>query len=389
MPYLRTSGFRDRTGLNREPWFAILGILEFVGVPRQPSNWSFLGQSLQNCSLSLGPGCVRIISKKMTREQNEKALVSRIERTFRSPKSKALVLGLGDDAALWSPTPGCETILTCDWFLEGTHFLRDKHPADAVGWKALARATSDIAAMGGTPQCFLLNLALPVDLTGPWLTEFLGGVRRASKKFGCVLAGGDTTRGAKVLIDITVVGEVKHGPALLRSGARTGDGIFVSGTLGEAELGLRQLKKQKGLARITNAALRKHLYPPPRLALGQWLAAHHLPTAMMDLSDGLSADLPRLCAASRVGARIEANSLPLTQLAKPFDAIKLALDGGDDYELLFTVSARNVARIPSNYHGLRLTRIGGITREGKILLESAAGKLQPLRSGGWDPFRKS
>jgi thiamine-monophosphate kinase len=136
-------------------------------------------------------------------------------------------------------------------------------------------------------------------------------------------------------------------------------------------------------------ALYKHLYPEPRLALGQWLAANHLATAMMDLSDGLSTDLPRLCTASEVAAHIEADSLPVTQLAKPSDAIKLALDGGDDYELLFTVSARNVARIPSNYHGLRLTRIGEITRKGKILLGSAAGKLQPLRSGGWDPFRKS
>jgi thiamine-monophosphate kinase len=325
----------------------------------------------------------------MTREQNEKALVSRIERTFRSAKSKTLVLGLGDDAALLSPMPGCEAMLTCDWFLEGTHFLRDKHPPDAVGWKALARATSDIAAMGGTPQCFLLNLALPVGLTGRWLIGFLVGMRRASKKFGCVLAGGDTTRGAKVLINITVGGKVKHGQALLRSGARTGDQIFVSGTLGEAELGLRRLRRQKERGRTMNPALHKHLYPEPRLALGQWLAANHLATAAMDLSDGLSTDLPRLCAASGVGAHIEANSLPVTQLANPSDAIKLALDGGDDYELLFTVSVRNVARIPSNYQGLLLTRIGKITRKKRILLESDAGKLQALRSGGWDPFRKS
>ena len=323
----------------------------------------------------------------MTREQNEKALVSRIERTFRSPKFKALLLGLGDDAALWSRTPGCETILTCDWFLEGRHFLRDQHPADAVGWKALARATSDIAAMGGAPRCFLLSLALPGELTGRWLGEFLAGMRRASRKFGCALAGGDTTRDRKVLINITVVGEVKHGQVLLRSGARTGDKIFVSGTLGEAELGLGQLKKKKGLAGTTNAALLKHLYPEPRLALGQWLAQNHLATAMMDLSDGLSTDLPRLCAASQVGARIAAHSLPLTQGAKAFDAIKLALDGGDDYELLFTVSARNVARIPSNYHGLRVTQIGEITRGRNILLESGAGKAQRLRPGGWDPFR--
>lgn len=320
-------------------------------------------------------------------EKNENALVARIERSFGSAQSKVLVLGTGDDAALWSPAPGYEIILTCDWFLEGKHFLRDKHPADAVGWKALARATSDIAAMGGIPRCFLLSLALPPKLTGRWLTEFLGGVRRASRKFDSVLAGGDTTRSEEILINITVVGEVKRGLALVRSGARTGDGIFVSGTLGEAEMGLRQLRKKKGLGRATNAALLKHLYPEPRLALGQWLAGNRLATTMMDLSDGLSTDLPRLCKASGVGARIDANSLPVSLLAKSADAQELALDGGDDYELLFTVSASNAGRIPRNFRGLRITRIGEITQKRSILLESATGKAQRLRSGGWDPFR--
>src|SRR6201993_4328433 len=195
--------------------------------------------------------------------RDEDALVREIARHFLPRSGRGLRLGIGDDAALWKPKPGFASILTSDWFLESSHFLREKHPPDSVGWKCLARAASDIAAMGGTPRCFLLNLALPAATSGKGLNGFLGGVRRASKKFACVLAGGDTTRGAKVLINIAVVGEVKHGPALLRSGARTGDGIFVSGTLGEAEQGLRQLKKQKGLARITNAALRKHLYPQP------------------------------------------------------------------------------------------------------------------------------
>ena len=323
----------------------------------------------------------------MRREKNENVLVARIERAFGSVRSKALTLALGDDAALFVPRAGYETILTCDWFLEGTHFLREKHPPDAVGWKALARATSDIAAMGGIPRCFLLNLALPEELTGRWLTEFLAGMRRASKRFGCVLAGGDTTRNRKILLGITVVGEVKSGQALVRSGARDGDGIFVSGTLGEAELGLRQLKKQAGSGRVTNEALRKHLYPEPRLALGRWLAENHVATALMDLSDGLSMDLPRLCAASRVGARIHAHSLPLTPLAKPADALELGLHGGDDYELLFTVGRKNSARLPRSLHGLRLTRIGEITREKTILVESETGKARRLRPGGWDPFR--
>src|SRR6185437_12729113 len=125
------------------------------------------------------------------------------------------------------------------------HFLRDKHPADSIGWKCLARAASDVAAMGGVPRCFLLSLALPSTHFGPWLDDFLRGLRRASQRFKCVLAGGDTTRRNKILTNLTVMGEVRSGKALLRSNARPGEFIFVSGRLGEAELGLRLLRLQK------------------------------------------------------------------------------------------------------------------------------------------------
>jgi thiamine-monophosphate kinase len=156
----------------------------------------------------------------------------------RAAHQSGIALGIGDDAALFRPRHGYETVLTCDWFLEGTHFLRDKHPADSVGWKCLARAVSDIAAMGAEPRCFLLSLALPESLTGGWLDQFLSGLRRATRKLHCPLAGGDTTRQSKVLINITVVGEVRANLAALRSGARPGDLIYVSGRLGSAQLGL-------------------------------------------------------------------------------------------------------------------------------------------------------
>jgi thiamine-monophosphate kinase len=320
--------------------------------------------------------------------KNENSLIARIERTFgKASLGKAMCISLGDDAALWSPTRGMETVLTCDWFLEGTHFLRGKHSADAVGWKCLARAVSDIAAMGGKLRCFLLSLALPDELTGKWLEEFLRGLRRCSDVLHCALAGGDTTRRDKVLISITVIGELRRGRAVLRSGASPGDTIYVSGTLGEADAGLRELRRMRGMAKATNAALRKHLYPHPRLELGAWLAEQRMATAMMDLSDGLSTDLPRLCAASGVGAIIQINSLPLTALARTSTARKLALHGGDDYELLFTVSKKNARKFPRDFQSLRLTSIGEITREKRILLETQPGKMLPLRSGGWDPFR--
>lgn len=322
----------------------------------------------------------------MKSSENEDSLVARIARVFAPAKSSALTLGLGDDAALWRSAPSHETILTCDWFLEGSHFLRDKHPAEALGWKSLARAVSDIAAMGGRPKCFLLGLALPAELTGKWLNEFLSGLQRASRALKCEPAGGDTTRQSKVLISITVIGEVLHGRAVLRRGAKPGDHIFVSGTLGEADAGLAQLRKQKGMTRPSNAALRKHLYPEPRLALGQWLAKKRLAHAMMDLSDGLSTDLPRLCQASGVGALVELETLPRTLLLPNQEAKEFALHGGDDYELLFTVSARNTGRLPGNFRGLPLTCIGKITKQKKVLVQNEQG-VESLPSGGWDPFR--
>src|ERR1700741_643427 len=223
--------------------------------------------------------------------RDEDALVKEIARHFLPGRGRKLRLGIGDDAALWQPKPGAAGVLTSDWFLEGSHFLREKHPPDSVGWKCLARAASDIAAMGGTPRCFLFNLALPVVASGKWLRGFLGGLRRAAKSLDCILAGGDTTRSERILISITVLGEIRKGQEVLRSGARFGDLLYVSGTLGEAEHGLRLLQTSEGRVNPKNIAMRKHLYPEPRVELGRWLAEKKLATAMMDLSDGLSTDL--------------------------------------------------------------------------------------------------
>lgn len=328
---------------------------------------------------------------------NEEFLLKKISKGAgpgkHNPYMRSLSLGIGDDAALFRPKPGHETILTCDWFLEGTHFWREKHPPDSVGWKCLARAVSDVAAMGGVPRCFLLSLALPVTLTGPWLDLFLGGLRRASRKFQCVLAGGDTTRRNEILINITVVGEVRTGSARLRSGARPGDILYVSGRLGEAELGLQLLKRGKGPGRANNPLTRKHLYPAPRLELGQWLAKKGLATAMMDLSDGLSSDLPRLCAASGVGAHVVREKIPSVKVQKQdrkraLDPNQFALHGGEDYELLFTTPASKANSLPKTFCNLALTPIGEITAKRGVLVLEDNGRQQQLTPGGWDPFRK-
>jgi thiamine-monophosphate kinase len=325
---------------------------------------------------------------------SEAKLIRKLRGSTPRPGSRSkITLGIGDDAALFRSSRGHETILTCDWFLEGTHFLRDKHPADSVGWKSLARAVSDVAAMGGQPSCFLLSLALPEALAGRWLDQFLAGLRRAARQLACPLAGGDTTCQKQVFINITVVGEVRANRATLRSGARPGDLIYVSGNLGEAERGLQLLRSKR---RVSNndPALQRHLYPEPRIALAHWLTDHRLATSMMDLSDGLSTDLPRLCAASKIGARLDAAQIPVTKFpkrnhGKDVDALDLALNGGDDYELLFTVSRAKARRLPPNFAGIPLTPIGKITRNRALVLMQPDGSSSRLHSAGWDPFRKA
>ena len=321
----------------------------------------------------------------------EDRLVRKITQALGFKGHADLALGAGDDAALLQSRPGRQLVLTCDWFLEGSHFLRDKHPPDSIGWKCLARAVSDVAAMGGEPRYFLLSLALPETHTGKWLNGFLRGLARAERHLQCQLAGGDTTRNRKILISVTAIGDVPTGGAVLRSGGEPGDLIFVSGRLGEAELGLRTLRHGRAVVRgNSNRWIKKHLYPEPRLALGRWLAEKRLATAMMDLSDGLSTDLTRLCAASGVGARIAIDKIPKAQLPNKgrskFDATELALHGGDDYELLFTAHPRKAGQVPSAFQGLPLSCIGEVTRKPVVVLVGAEGREQKFVPRGWDPF---
>lgn len=310
---------------------------------------------------------------------------------------RGLRVGIGDDAAIVVPGRNTEWVLSCDAFLEGVHFLADRHPPDSVGYKSLARATSDLAAMGATPRLFLLTLALPASRTGTWLDGFLRGMGRAARLLEMRLAGGDTTKSRSVSISITVLGEIAPDRAVTRSGARPGDIIYVSGTLGRAELGLRLIRKRIGHERRLRRLLRPHLYPQVRIELGGWLAARRVPSAMMDLSDGLSTDLARLCAASEVGARLHADRIPRIAAATLWigpvaklglDPLQLALHGGDDYELLLTVLPRHVKKL-RNAPGFRqLTAIGEITREKGIALVAPDGSVSPLDPRGWDPFRR-
>ena len=337
--------------------------------------------------------------------QNEDRLIAKITRTVPSVQGSAglagLRIGIGHDAAVGSPRPGHEWALHSDAFLDGVHFRRQSYPADSVGYKSLMRATSDLAATGATPRFFLLTLALSPRCTPKWLGGFLRGMARGARLAGIRLAGGDTTRSDRTAISVTVIGEVRRGLALTRRGARPGDTICVSGRLGRAALGLELMNRlgkasrplrHPELARL----LKPHLYPKIRLELGAWLAENRLASAMMDLSDGLSTDLHRLCKASRVGARLSAGRIPCVEIpagvarllgGRRLDPLQLALHGGDDYELLFTVPRRKLKQLQRAPGFSGIAAIGEIERASQVALVGAGGRARPLQPGGWDPFR--
>ena len=306
-------------------------------------------------------------------------------------RGTSLALGPGDDACVLRATRGWEWVASADAFLENVHFTRRLHPPASIGYKALARAASDLAAMGATPRCFLFGLALPASLTEAWLDGFLNGMAQAARKFGMDLAGGDTSRTDAIAINLTVFGEVRAGRAITRSGARPGDRIFVTGRLGAAQLGLeivlRGLSGQAGL----RSYLAPHLFPTPPIALGRWLARRGFPAAMMDLSDGLSTDVDRLCRASGVGASIREANLPVVRVPESLhlrgvEPLDLALHGGEDYQLLFTVPARAARRIPPTRDGVRITEIGEIVRGHGVFITLNDGRSAPLPACGWDHF---
>lgn len=326
----------------------------------------------------------------------ELALIERIRQALpsraRSGRARDLLLGIGDDAAVLLPPRRCHWVLTSDAFIESAHFLASVHPPESVGYKSLARATSDLAAVGARPRYFLLNLSLPRDRAGRWLNRFLAGMNRAARRFGLVVAGGDTSRHSTIAVNITVLGEVAPDRAITRSGARPGDLICVSGTLGAAQLGLELILRGLHREPRWKPLLATHLYPQIRLALGRWLAENRLASAMIDTSDGLSTDLGHLCRASAVGARIYAEHIPAVRVPAPLrsrglDPLQLALHGGEDYELLFTVPRRLANRVPASFRGVPLTCIGEVTHGRKILLADADGRTTPLAPQGWDHFR--
>jgi thiamine-monophosphate kinase len=339
--------------------------------------------------------------KKPRKSMGELALIDQIRRDFAIPTSKILKLGIGDDCAILNPPSDNEVVVTTDFTLENRHFRRDRHPPESVGHRCLARGLSDLAAMGATPIAAFLSLALPADLPPKksgqiWIASFFKGLHALADLHNVPLAGGDTAQSPAnlILADIILIGTAPKGKALRRSGARSGDLLYVTGQLGGAAAELTTiLKRRRRILTVSNPDNHPHLYPEPRIDTGEALLRRGLATACLDISDGLSTDLAHLCRASAVQAEIEQSTLPIHPLAQklaPAEALKSALHGGEDYELLFT--APPSIRMPSSIAGVTVTRIGFIKprRSGHSLITLLAsdGTRSALEPAGWEHFSR-
>ena len=303
-------------------------------------------------------------------------------------------LGIGDDCALLRSRSGEELAVTTDLSIAGRHFRLDWHPPASVGHRALARGLSDLAAMGARPVAAFLSLGLPRDLISPsgrrpaWVQSFLQGLLTLGKMYKLPLAGGDLSESPVAMADIVLIGGVPVGRALLRSTARPGHLLYVTGSLGGSSAALANLAglQQHRMTKKRTAQLAPHFYPQPRIAQGRWLVRYGKASAAIDLSDGLSTDLAHLCQESRVAAEVDAALLPI----HPDASLAQALNGGEDYELLFT--APPSVRIPKAIAGVPVTQIGRILpalrNRPTITLVTPQGSA-PLRPQGWKHFSKN
>jgi thiamine-monophosphate kinase len=302
------------------------------------------------------------------RDLSEGGFIKRIRERFADSR---IPVGIGDDAAVLDVPAGQSLVYCSDLVTENTHFIRELHPPDSVGYKAVAVNVSDVGAMGGVPIAFVISLAAPGDLQLDWIEGFYAGIEKSCREFDVVLAGGDTSSAASIFVDVSMIGRVPAGKAVLRSGAKVGDGIYVTGTLGSSARGLELLRS----GTRDGDAVKRHLYPQPRHRVGA--AVRDLAHAMIDVSDGLSTDLGHIVEESGVSARIYKDKLPAAAGASD----EHVLHGGEEYELLITA-----ASLPAEIEGVRLTRIGEVIESsgGQHIVYLGESVLKPQ---GWDHYR--
>ncbi|HEY0375673.1 MAG TPA: thiamine-phosphate kinase [Pyrinomonadaceae bacterium] len=349
----------------------------------------------------------RLLSPRRSPSRSEFDFIDRIRRRALKhssliPHPSSLSLGIGDDAAVLRQQSGRETVVTADLLIEEIDFRLGTTPPRLLGHKALAVSLSDVAAMGARPRHALLSIGVPREI---WRTDFVDefyeGFFALAETYGVALAGGDVSRSPeRIVIDCVVLGDVARGHAVTRSGARPGDHIFVTGSLGGAAAGLRLLGRDARSRRRPRAlenpavedSLLRQLRPEPRVPWGALLGEEHLATAMIDVSDGLSSDLAHLARASGAGAIIEAARVPIDPAVislcgrRALDPLLLALHGGEDFELLFTTRPRDLARLPRALGGVPLTYVGDVTDEAGRVLISEGSRVWRLDPQGFTHF---
>ena len=373
---------------------------------------------------------IRSLHKQLAHSAGSNRPCARGPRESTARISSRVALGIGDDCAILRSPSGHEILVTTDFTLETVHFRRDWHTPESVGHRCLARGLSDIAAMGAQPLAAFLSLALPAELARnragrpSWRERFLDGFLALADKYHLPLAGGDTAQSPLIptassqrgrqnsphaatgwaLADIVLVGSAPRNRALRRSTAKAGDRIYVTGCLGGAAAELVQVAAHPGRFRLAKSSAKPgmanphpHLFPEPRLAVGAWLLQNRRATSAIDISDGLSTDLDHLCEESTLAATVDAAVIPIHPVAQkdfrfqPEKALQIALNGGEDYELLFTASP--TARIPRWIAGVPITCIGEMRvhkpRAPRVLLAEIIDgrkRTRPLPAGGWEHF---
>jgi thiamine-monophosphate kinase len=328
----------------------------------------------------------------------------RVHELKRETLAAGLVRSIGDDAAVVRQLAGRDTVVTTDLLVEDVDFRRDLTPPAMLGQKALAVSLSDIAAMGARARWALLSIGVPQDI---WHSGFVDqlyeGFFALANAYDVRLVGGDVSRTPeKIVIDSIVLGECAHERAVLRSGARPGDQLFVTGSLGGSAAGLRLIERgarveSQDAADPDSPAVQqlvlRHLCPEPRVGWGLVLGEEPLATAMIDISDGLSSDVNHLCEESKVGALIDASLIPIDPLVvnicgrRALDPLVLALHGGEDFELLFTVRPQDVPRLPKKVDGVPIARIGEIKEASQGVRVAEGARVWELKPGGWDHFK--
>lgn len=322
----------------------------------------------------------------------EDDLIAQIRARLEDVAAERLLIGIGDDAAVWQPRRNQRSVITTDALVEGVHFTRTAMSAGEVGHRALAASLSDVAAMGARPVLATVALGLPPGCEPDWVLALYDGLAALARRSRCAIAGGDLTRAPAVVLALTVIGEVRASNLKRRESARPGDVVALTGPLGASRAGLFVALERPDLAGepAGAGALAAYRTPEPRLREGRWLGASRHVRAMIDTSDGLSTDLARLCAASGVGATVE--TIPVAAAARALaaqagaDPERWALDGGEDFELLVAIERRAfrhlAARFASQF-GRELLAVGRIT--GGAGLRLANG--EPILPAGWDHLR--